>query len=500
METGKNHSILIRLAVTCILSGISYLASALTWGYDTYIGNGTSGYALTGLSFQPDLIIIKGTGATPAYIRTTGDAANESKEMDVAGAYAADAILSFSASGFTLGTNAGVNSNGATYDFVAFQAGTDMVVGSYTGGGGFSQSVTGLGFTPAFLIIYSNSTSEVPVYTTTQMVSTGAAEFGSEQVWMNYINSLDANGFTLGSYLNTSGQVFHYAAFKAVPGTLVTGSYSGSSSTQAIATAGLSPQYVLATNGSVFGVPTQKILVNAPTESMPFVNKASTTTDIIGLNAASFSVDGGSGNVNSTLNTNFYIAIGNGIASALPVEWLYFHASCQSGKVQLNWATATETDCQYFSMEAGTNGTDFTTIGKIYGGGNSATQLDYSFTDPVVHHTTQYYRIRETDFNGKSICSKVIAVEPCTPPASLQLSVYPNPAAGNCMSTLSLEEETSVEIQVFHSTGQEMYAQQLACTKGENKIGIPSGEWVKGIYFLVVNVNGVISKLKIVKP
>jgi hypothetical protein len=499
MDTSTRFTTLLKLTLTALFTGSFYSSPALTWAFDTYTGNGTNGNQIIGMSFQPDLVIIKGTGATPAFIRTSADAATQSKAMDVASGYATDAITSFVGTGFTLGTNAGVNTNGATYDFVAFEAGTDMVVGSYTGAGGFSQSVTGLGFKPAFVIIYSSSGSEVPVYTTTQMVSSGAAAFGSEQIWMNYINSLDADGFTLGSYLNTSGQVFRYAAFKATAGTLMTGSYSGTAGSQNISTTGMVPQYVIATNGSVFGTPAAKILVNAPAESIPFAAKASNTIDITGLNASSFTVAAGSADVNGTMNTNFYVAIGNGISSPLPVSWLYFHSSCMNDKTELNWATATETNCMNFSVERSTNGYYFQFIGQINGGGNSSEIRTYSFQDTEPNEGIVYYRIKETDYNGKFMYSSTIAQKSCLSTIATSLSLYPNPAENEVNAKVNLAQDELLQWKVISVSGKEIYSGELAGKKGENTFHIDLLNCPSGIYFLVINGQGSSVQQKLVK-
>lgn len=66
----------------------------------------------------------------------------------------------------------------------------------------------------------------------------------------------------------------------------------------------------------------------------------------------------------------------------LSVNWLSVNAILKGNNLQVNWATATETNNDHFEIEASTNGTDFTKIGNIKSkaeNGNSEIELKYSF-------------------------------------------------------------------------------------------------------------------------
>lgn len=98
-------------------------AYSLTWIQGSYTGNATDDRAVSGLGFQPDVVIVKGAGATPAVIKVSSLGSTNSKTMDVAGAFATNGIKGFSSGAFTVGTGANVNSNGVVYYFIAFDAG-----------------------------------------------------------------------------------------------------------------------------------------------------------------------------------------------------------------------------------------------------------------------------------------------------------------------------------------------------------------------------------------
>ena len=95
----------------------------------------------------------------------------------------------------------------------------------------------------------------------------------------------------------------------------------------------------------------------------------------------------------------------------LPIELIYFEASLGISGIQLNWATASETNNEYFLIQRSTNGIDFNTISKIEGAGTSYNTLHYSFLDDEQIEQIIYYRLVQYDFNGKYSTSKIIAIE-----------------------------------------------------------------------------------------
>jgi hypothetical protein len=137
----------------------------------TYVGNGTAGRAITGLGFRPDVVIVKIDYSDPgnvdlssAVIRTSSMGAGLAKPMRGNQAPAANYIQSLDNDGFTVGnderTNWAVgNCGGAscTYYWVAFKAGPNLKVGSYTGTGG-TLGIFGVGFSAEYLLVLPGTT------------------------------------------------------------------------------------------------------------------------------------------------------------------------------------------------------------------------------------------------------------------------------------------------------------------------------------------------------
>lgn|GEM_PF-835930 len=85
----------------------------------------------------------------------------------------------------------------------------------------------------------------------------------------------------------------------------------------------------------------------------------------------------------------------------LPIELLSFTANVVHESVRLNWATATETNNDFFTIERSTNLNDWEVLGFVDGAGTSSRPLHYSFTDYNPMAGVSYYRLKQTDYDGK---------------------------------------------------------------------------------------------------
>ncbi len=94
----------------------------------------------------------------------------------------------------------------------------------------------------------------------------------------------------------------------------------------------------------------------------------------------------------------------------LPIELMYFVANPAGKEVKLEWATASEQDNDHFTVERSPNGIDFSPILRVAGAGTSSGTLNYLDYDPWPLSGVSYYRLRQTDYDGTSTLSDVVAV------------------------------------------------------------------------------------------
>jgi hypothetical protein len=148
----------------------------------------------------------------------------------------------------------------------------------------------------------------------------------------------------------------------------------------------------------------------------------------------------------------------NGI-NPLPIELMSFNAACEpNGSIRLSWCTATETNNDYFTLEKGTDITTFEPVAIIDGAGNSSSLLNYSSLDLSPVAGLNYYRLKQTDFDGETSYSGVISIDFSTLLKSL--NIYPNPASdfihvnikGEMEDRVTYEINTLRGLRVFNDT------------------------------------------------
>jgi len=109
----------------------------------------------------------------------------------------------------------------------------------------------------------------------------------------------------------------------------------------------------------------------------------------------------------------------------LPVELLHFHANPTNGQVALNWATASEVNNDYFTVERSADKENWDEVVRLDGNGSTNTMNQYSTMDPKPLIGTSYYRLKQTDTNGEYSHSHVVPVTFL----SEELEIYPNPTS-----------------------------------------------------------------------
>lgn len=238
-----------------------------------YMGTGAS-LSISGLGFQPDFILIKSnTTAGQAAFKTSAMAANS---MAFVGATADNTTsqLTLDADGFSLGTNASVNSANVRYVWSAF-SGSDCTssgtfcVGQYTGNATSPRKIV-TGFQPSLVIIKRTTAIAGHFHT---------ASMGSNQIRYltntiadtsgNFIRSLESDGFNVGHSStigdNVSGATYNYIAFKSTAGVFAEGSYTGNATdNRSITGVGFKPDMVLVKNGSNATANNTRPVMNVP--------------------------------------------------------------------------------------------------------------------------------------------------------------------------------------------------------------------------------------------
>lgn len=162
------------------------------------------------------------------------------------------------------------------------------------------------------------------------------------------------------------------------------------------------------------------------------------------------------------------IAIDNPVV--FPVELIRFDAIPQAHDVLLKWATASEVNNHFFTIERSRDSRIFEAVDNVAGQGNSRELVEYAFTDEQPYQGVSYYRLKQTDLDGAFTYSNVVAVN--FSPGLATLNVYPNPSDGNTLY-VNLEgyrAKHTVELVVSDLMGRVVHAQRAETGHGGNQL------------------------------
>ena len=163
-------------------------------------------------------------------------------------------------------------------------------------------------------------------------------------------------------------------------------------------------------------------------------------------------------------------------ANPLPVTLLRFDAMRDGSAAIVTWTTASETNNDFFTVERATDATPFQAIGIVAGNGSCSMQHSYSFVDEAPVSGNNYYRLRQTDFNGVSHVyePKLVTFENESP-ASAQAWLCEN---GLAFSVAGWNE--TVTIEVYDGSGRKILS---SLVNGDESGTLPM-ENATGIYFV----------------
>lgn len=119
----------------------------------------------------------------------------------------------------------------------------------------------------------------------------------------------------------------------------------------------------------------------------------------------------GTTNVNTTWridSVKFYGHL-DGIFN-LPVELTSFTGRAVENGVRLDWATASETDNDYFTVLRSRDAETWHEVDRVDGAGESQAEIRYRLLDASPEIGLNYYKLRQTDYEDAFEDSKVIAI------------------------------------------------------------------------------------------
>lgn len=174
----------------------------------------------------------------------------------------------------------------------------------------------------------------------------------------------------------------------------------------------------------------------------------------------------------------------SGMDLPLPIGLLSFMATLNNAHVDINWETATEINCDYFTVEKTSDLINYETISVMHGAGNSDKAIQYSARDNHPNSGLSYYRLRQMDFDGSVFTGPLISIQ-----INLedQITVAPNPVVDGSM-TINFQNHAGeiTRVQITDPDGRVLYVSNnlLGVTEQSFLLIENLDHWSKGIYLI----------------
>jgi len=183
----------------------------------------------------------------------------------------------------------------------------------------------------------------------------------------------------------------------------------------------------------------------------------------------------------------------------LPVELLTFEGEAQENGNLLKWSTATEIDNDYYTIEASTNGLDFTQLGIVKGKGNSSTISTYHFLDRNAVGGITYYRLSQTDFDGTKSIEAITEVNRGEASGITLIQTYPVPFMDELNLQLFSTTTTGLEISLTDVAGRNVLEKNFDLQQGFNELLLSTSSLPKGLYLIAIESKKEFSYQKVMK-
>ena len=181
----------------------------------------------------------------------------------------------------------------------------------------------------------------------------------------------------------------------------------------------------------------------------------------------------------------------------LAIQLESFTAVYNNDVVSLAWASATETNNSFYTVEHTIDGINYTLLTNVKGAGNSSTPHNYSGIDPSPENGVNYYRLSQTDFDGTTTYLGII---PVTVNINVNgVKVFPNPAKNKCIVSYNDTKNESFQFTVYDYTGREISSAQTDAAIGINSFEVDVSKLPAGMYFVSFPVNGQMVRTRFIK-
>ncbi len=177
----------------------------------------------------------------------------------------------------------------------------------------------------------------------------------------------------------------------------------------------------------------------------------------------------------------------------LPVNLVSFNGRYQNQEVKLDWSTASETNNEKFEIYRSNDGKEFHLFKTVPAVGNSTAIQNYNLTDDKPLQGTNYYKLVQVDFDGKSEELKIVSVKTSVINQQ-ELEIISLPSEFKLIAFTNQNENG--KLIVYDLSGKVIKSSVLIFSKGENNFFVDKPlSLIRGVYVVKLEVgNRQISK------
>lgn len=165
--------------------------------------------------------------------------------------------------------------------------------------------------------------------------------------------------------------------------------------------------------------------------------------------------------------------------STLPVNLTSYTAKPETNRSKLQWKTASEQNNSHFTISRSSDGVSFTDLGNKKGKGTTTETHSYVFYDEQPLSGTNYYRLSQTDNNGKTEELGIRTVE-FKLNGNKEVKLFPNPAEREIK--LQIQEGVFMKAELINIKGETLQVKSLA--KDESLVVFTIENLASGIYMI----------------
>lgn len=190
----------------------------------------------------------------------------------------------------------------------------------------------------------------------------------------------------------------------------------------------------------------------------------------------------------------------SGCVIIMPIELISFSGKCDESGKTFQWTTQTEANNKGFILEHSKDGDNFEVVGNIKGSSKSTSRIDYTYTLKNEDAGYNYYRLKQTDLDGKTQILKTIYLSCIDKIGNIKL--FPNPANEKIKVQFNSPVDEIFDFNITDISGRIIRTGSFSALSGENEASLDISDLPKGSYNIVVSDNAGTSRpqtLKFVK-